>query len=194
MAFEQREEKREEHAYVLDYMPRGKSFSSKPEPLSQLLGEEKFTMLEATVKPGVAIELGERVYIGKEQREKILLIKSRVAYDELTQTAKDELEKAVAEIIRLNEKRFVDVFNNAGPLNIREHALELLPGIGKKHLNTILKAREEKKFESFADLSTRVPLLQNPGKLIKDRIVSELKGGERFYMFTKPYKKFERGE
>jgi putative nucleotide binding protein len=146
-------------------------------------------MLEATIKPGAVLNAGERVYIGKDNREKIMLIKSRIAYDELTQNGKSELEIVILNIVRNNEKRFVDVFNNAGPLNIREHSLELLPGIGKKHLESILKARNEKKFESFADLTKRVPLLQDPAKLIKERIIAELHGDERFYMFTKPYRK-----
>lgn len=185
------EEKREEHAYVLDFMASGKAFSNRPEPITQLLGEEKFTILEATIKPGASLSLGERVYIGREERDKILLIKSRIGFSELTQTAKNELPTVVMNIVRGNEKRFVDVFNNAGPLNIRQHSLELLPGVGKKHLEAIIKARNEKKFESFQDIMNRVQLLQDPARLITDRIIAELQGEERFYMFTKPYRKRE---
>ncbi|MDE1810505.1 MAG: DUF655 domain-containing protein [Candidatus Micrarchaeota archaeon] len=188
------EERREENAFVLDFMLSGKSFSNRPEPIAQLLGETQFTLLEATPKPNVTLTLGERVYIGKEEREKIMLIKSRVSYSELTQTAKNELPNVVARVVKANEQRFVDVFNTAGPLNIRQHALELLPGVGKRHLESILKAREEKKFESFADISARVPLLQDPAKLVADRIISELMGDERFYMFTKPYRRDFRGD
>ncbi len=189
------EEKREEYAYVLDFMATGKSFSNRSEPLTQLLGEERFTILEAAIKPGANLTLGERVYIGREERDKILLIKSRVSYDDLTQTAKNELPNIVTKIVKDNEKRFVDVFNNAGPLNIRQHSLELLPGIGKKHLEAIIKARNAKKFESFEDIMERVQLLQDPVRLISDRIIQELQGDERFHMFTKPYRKreFESG-
>ncbi len=185
------EERREEYAYVLDFMHAGKSFSSKTEPLAQLVGEEWFTLLEVTPKPGATMTLGERVYIGKEEREKVSLIKSRVTYNDLTQTAKNGLNKTILEIIKANEQRFVDVFNNAGPLNIRQHSLELLPGIGKKHLEAILKARQEKRFENFDDINKRVSLLQEPTKLIAERIMRELQGTERFYMFTKPYVKRE---
>ena len=178
---------------MLDYLTSGKSHSSRSEPLTQLLGEERFTILEATVKPNITVNMGERVYIGKENREKILLIKSRVTYDELTQNAKSELDSVVTNIVKSNEKRFVEIFNSAGPLNIREHSLELLPGIGKRHLDAILKARQEKKFESFVDITTRVPLLQDPAKPIKERIIAELQGNERFYMFTKPYRKIPAG-
>lgn len=188
-AIEEREERREEHAYVLDYLTSGKSHSSRSEPLTQMMGEEKFTLLEATVKPGATLTVGERVYIGKDERDKILLIKSRITYEELTTAAKGDLDAIVLTIVKANEMRFVDVFNTAGPLNIREHALELLPGIGKKHLEAILKAREQKKFESFQDISTRIPQLQDPSRNIKERIIAELQGNERFYMFTKPYRK-----
>ncbi|MGC8670042.1 MAG: DUF655 domain-containing protein [Candidatus Micrarchaeia archaeon] len=185
----QENEKREEYAYVLDFMLSGKAFSSRAEPLAQVMGEGWFTLLEVTPKPNVVLNLGERVYIGKNDRDKIQLIKTRISYEELTQTAKSSLQGVVSNIVKQNEKRFVDFFNKAGPLNIREHSLELLPGVGKKHLSAILKARSEKQFESFADIAARVPLLQDPSRLITERIMRELTGDERFYLFVKPYKK-----
>jgi putative nucleotide binding protein len=185
---EEQKEMREEYAIVLDFMLSGKAFSHKSDPVAQLLGELWFTLLEVQPKPSAILGIGERVYIGKEEREKVALIKARISYNDLTQSAKNELPNAIMSIVKGNEKRFVDVFNNAAPLNIREHSLELLPGVGKKHLQAILKARSEKRFESFADISARVSLLQDPAKLIKDRIISELMGVERFYMFTKPYR------
>jgi putative nucleotide binding protein len=184
---EQRREGLEEYAVVLDFLVTGKSFSVNPEPLSQLIGEERFTLLEVLLKPGASVKISERVYIGKADRDKISLIKTRLSYMELTESARNELPIAVSEIVKRNESRFVSVFNKAGPLNIREHSLELLPGVGKKHLQYILKAREEKEFESFADISARVPLLQDPIKLITERVLRELKEESRFYLLTRPY-------
>jgi len=185
MLQEQAHESFEEHAVVLDYLPTGKSYSPNPEPLVQLLGESRFTLLEAVPK-STDIKMGEQVYLGKGERDKISLIKSRVGYNELTESARGELPRAVYGIIKRDEKRFVDFFNNASPLNIRMHALELLPGVGKKHLMAIIKAREEAKFESFDDISKRVPLLQDPAKLLTDRVIAELKGESRFYILTRP--------
>ncbi len=176
----------EEYALVLDYLSTGKSFSPKPEPLVQLLGETKFTLLEAVPKV-TDIKVREKVYIGKGERDKIALIKARIMYNDLTQVAKNELPGAIVEILKGNEAKFVGIFNTASPLNIRMHSLELLPGIGKKHLNAILKARDEKEFTSFKDISERVPLLQDPIKLLVERIIEELKGESRFYMLTRPY-------
>jgi putative nucleotide binding protein len=186
---EESKERREEYARVVDFMLSGKSYSNRAEPLAQLLGEEWFTLLEAQPREQIALNLGERVYIGKDERDKIYLIKGRIGYEDLTQTAKNELPNVVMQIIMDNEHRFVDVFNKSGPLNIREHSLELLPGVGKKHLKSILEARDAKPFENFADIKSRVPLLQDPAKLIRDRVINELMGSERFYMFTKPYRK-----
>ncbi len=185
------EEKREEYAIVVDFLLTGKSFSGRSEPVAQLIGEEWFTLLEAVPKPGIRLAPTERVYIGKAERDKIALIKTRITYNELTEHGRSELPAVITKIVKDREKHFVDVFNNAGPLNIREHSLELLPGIGKKHMDAILKARNEKKFESFKDITERVTLMQDPAKLITDRVIEELQGTGRFYMFTKPYVKRE---
>jgi|ECHnycMinimDraft_1075156.scaffolds.fasta_scaffold00747_3 putative nucleotide binding protein len=190
---DEKREELEEYAVVIDFLPTGKSFSANPEPIAQLLGENKFTLLEAVPKPGVILHVGERVYIGKGERDKIALIKARLTYDELTEGAKNELPNAIANIVKSNEKRFVEIFNTAGPLNIREHKLELFPGIGKRHLNAILSAREEKPFESFHDITNRVKLLQDPIKLIVERVLIELKGESRFYLLTRPYPQRKRG-
>jgi putative nucleotide binding protein len=175
----------EEYAHVLDYLPTGKSFSVRSEPIVQLIGDNKFTLLEAVPK-STDIKVEERLYIGKGVRDKISLIKARLTFENLTEGAKAQLPAAVTSIIKGDEKRFVDFFNNASSLNIRMHVLELLPGVGKKHLQAILEAREEKPFESFHDISQRVALLQDPVKLLTERVLQELKGESRFYILTRP--------
>ena len=57
---EPRRESLEEHAIVLDYLPTGRSSSARSEPLVQLLGEDKFTLLEAVPK-SPDIHIGEKV-------------------------------------------------------------------------------------------------------------------------------------
>lgn len=177
----------EEYALVLDFLLTGKSSSLRSEPVAQLVGESRFTLLEvATKTPDVKV--GERVYIGRGERDKVAQIKSRIGYAELTEVAKGELPSAISGIIKGNEQKYVKFFNVASPVNIRMHSLELLPGVGKKHLQAILKAREEKEFESFGDIAKRVPLLQDPVKLLTERVIEELKGESRLYILTRPYK------
>ncbi|MEM0074502.1 MAG: DUF655 domain-containing protein [Candidatus Micrarchaeaceae archaeon] len=180
-------EELEEYARVLDFLPTGKSSSLRSEPIAQLVGENRFTLLEVVTKTK-EINIGERVYIGKGERDKVMQIKARITYEDLTETAKNQLPIEIANIIKQNEPRFVKLFNTAGPISMRLHALELFPGIGKKHLEAIITAREEKEFESFEDISKRVPPLQDPVKLLVARVIEELKGGSRFYILARPYK------
>lgn len=86
-----------------------------------------------------------------------------------------------------NEKRFIEFFNNARPLSTRMHQIELLPGVGKKHMWEIINAREEKPFESFDDIKKRVKLIPDPEKLIIRRIIHELEGTDKHRLFVDVY-------
>ena len=176
----------EEHALVIDFLPYGKAADVKKEPIAQVVGEAHFTLLEVVPKPNTSMMVGERVYVGKDAREKIDHIKGRISYFELTSAAKVELERAIMRILESREKEFVEFFNRCGPVTIRLHQLELLPGIGKKHLHDILKEREKKPFESFADISARIPLLPDPKKILVQRVLEELQGGSKYYLLTRP--------
>ncbi|BCS91384.1 MAG: DNA polymerase III PolC-type [Candidatus Micrarchaeota archaeon] len=179
--------RKEDYARVLDYLPTGKSFSRNPEPLVQLIGESYFTLLEAMPKIGISLNLNERVYIGNtENREKISIIKRRISYDELTQTALTQLYTSIRDIVASNEARFVNFYNTAPAINMREHSLELLPGIGRKLANKIIEEREKKPFESFKELENRTGI-PDPIKPVVERVVQELKGNEKLYLFVNPF-------
>ena len=60
------------------------------------------------------------------------------------------------------------------PRASRLHVLELLPGVGKKHMWEILNERKVEPFKSFADLRDRVKLMPDPVTTIEKRIISEL--------------------
>ncbi len=176
---------KEDFALVLDYLPLGRPDDPRGIPLVQLVGDQYFTLLEAIPKRGVKINLLERVYIGKGEREKIAKIKRRITYDELTSVAKSNLEDVVKKIVREREQQYVEFFNKARPITVRLHSLELLPGIGKKIMFEILEEREKKPFQSFADIKKRIPLL-DPEKAIVGRILEEIKGDCKYYLFVRP--------
>ncbi|HIC98538.1 MAG TPA: DUF655 domain-containing protein [Pyrodictiaceae archaeon] len=162
--------------------------------LVQLVGEDYFMLLEGFPRRGVQIDIGERVYVGPEgeingriyRRDKISRIDAEIEYNDLTTVARDMLPQILEVIVRKNERVFVEFFNIADAITIRMHSLELLPGIGKKTLMRILEAREQKPFESFEDIQERAKI--DPVKVIIERIVSELQGNERYYIFAYPPK------
>jgi putative nucleotide binding protein len=184
----------EEHARVIDYMPDGRSSDRMREPTAQLLGEKYFTLLEVSIKRGSNIILGQRLYIGKDERQEVEKIKRRIEFSELTATARNELPIVSKNIIHEREADFVGFFNKAGPISMRLHQIELLPGIGKKHLAEILAARQEKPFESFKDIQQRVTLLPDPASLIMTRITEEMQGASKHYLFVRPPARHRPGQ
>ncbi|MEM2962970.1 MAG: DUF655 domain-containing protein [Candidatus Anstonellales archaeon] len=176
----------EEWAYVLDFMPQGMAASREAEPLAQVIGTKFFTLLEVILKPGVAVSIESKVYVGRDKRVEVDRIKRRIGVRELTNTAKTELHPVLKKIVQEREKDFVQFFNKCGPISIRLHQLELLPGVGKKHMEQILEERELRGFETFADIRNRVTLLSDPLNIIVTRIARELEGVEKYYLFVKP--------
>lgn len=178
--------KYEEYAYVLDYTQRGKSTTVRGREglIVQGIGEEHLTLLELLGVQNMNFEVGERVYIGREGRDKVISVLGRLDYEYISQSAKNDLPAIVEKIVLQNEMRFIDHINNAQPVTPRIHALELIPGIGKTYMLTIIREREKTKFDSFADLQTRVGL-RDPAKLIVKRIVDEIAGQARMNLFVR---------
>ncbi|MEM1514458.1 MAG: DUF655 domain-containing protein [Candidatus Bathyarchaeia archaeon] len=178
----------EEYAYILDFLLYGRPnlrLKHRGGAIVQLIGEKYFTLLEAVAKEGIVLKPSERVYIGKDYRREILYIIGKITYEELTANAKLELENIVEKIILRREEYFVDFFNSARPITPRMHALELIPGIGKKYMWKIVDEREKKPFESFQDLQRRVNI-PNPAKLIAKRVLEELSTDSKYKLFTRP--------
>ncbi|MFP4115664.1 MAG: DUF655 domain-containing protein [Candidatus Aenigmatarchaeota archaeon] len=179
-------EKKDDNAIVLDFMPTGRVSDSRSEPTAQVLGDRYFSLLEVVLRDGEEVEPGDEIYIGSGKREKVKYIKKSITVEELSTVGKEELEEKLEELIEKNEDRFVEFFNNSGPITPRMHQLEALPGVGKKHMWNVLDERKEKEFESLDDLKERVSLLPKPKKLIKERIMDELWGDVKHYLFTVP--------
>ncbi len=182
------ERKQEEYAIVLDFLPHGYPFDKRPShrktAIVQAVGKSHFTLLELVPKKEIFIQPYDEVYIGEGKRDKIHHIIGKCAVDRLTQTAKTELEFVVKDLLEKNEARFVEFFNKAQPLSTRMHQLELLPGVGKKHMWEVIEARRDKPFENFDDIRKRVKLLPDPKKTVIKRILLELTGQEKHKIFV----------
>ncbi|MFH1641312.1 MAG: DUF655 domain-containing protein [Nanoarchaeota archaeon] len=183
------EQQREETVIVLDFLPHGYPFDERPmhvkTPIAQAIGKEHFVLLELVPKKSIHLQPYEEVYIGEGKREKIHHIIGKLTLDQLTETAKKEVRYIIEELLKKDPQRYIDFYNNAQPLSTRMHQLELLPGLGKKHMWEILEARKDKKFESFEDIKSRVKLMPDPEKSILKRIMLELTGKEKHKLFVK---------
>jgi len=186
--------RKEDDAVVLDYLPlgyiKGNISSFKKKPVVQAIGTENFTLLELIPKDNAELEIHENVYIGAGKRDKINRVKGKLDFENLTATSRIEIDYVIGEIILAHEDKYIKWINEAGSLSTRLHKLELLPGIGKKHMWAIIEEREKKPFESFEDLQNRVPLLTDPVASLAKRIKMELdtsqpkRGKNKYHVFT----------
>jgi len=184
----EQETRRDEKAIILDFLPNGYSSDNRPSHLkdavAQAIGTTRFSLLEIVPKKDVFLQPYEEVYIGEAKRDKIHHINGRIGMHKLTSTAKAELTHVVDQIVSENEERFVEFFNKAQPLSTRMHILELLPGVGKKHMWMIVEERRGEPFTSFDDIKKRVKLMPDPKKAVVKRILEELEGDQKHQLFV----------
>jgi putative nucleotide binding protein len=175
----------EDFAYIVDYLPQGRPDSRKfhKEPLAFALGETEFKLFELVPKPNIVLTIEDRVYIGKEieRREQILHVKRRIGFEELTVTAQTELPFVITRIVEKNEERFIRFYNEAQAITTRFNMLELLPGLGKKTMWTIIEERKKGPFTTFKNFEERTGI-KNPQKLIAKRIEQELAEADEKYL------------
>ncbi len=180
-----RETCREPSGIVLDYMefgnPSDRHFEHRNNPIAQVIGTKYFTLLEVTPLPAIRLNILEKIEFGPHSKVRKPI---HITYDDLTSVSRTNLPEAIKTIILEKEKEFVEFFNIAEPVNIKLHTLELLPGIGKKTMRHILEEREIKPFTSFEDIKNRTKI--DPVKVLVDRIVQELAGAEKYYLFVRP--------
>ncbi|MET1159375.1 MAG: DUF655 domain-containing protein [Thermoprotei archaeon] len=171
--------------YIIDFMelgnPGDRHIEHRNQPVAQGIGVKYFTLLEAIPLPAIKLEILERVELGPQSKVRRIV---PIKYDDLTSISRTNLPEAIKKILEENEKIFVEFFNIAEPVNIRLHVFELLPGIGKKTMRLILEEREIRKFESFNDIRERIKI--DPVKILCERIIKELEGNEKYYIFVRP--------
>ncbi|MFB6070595.1 MAG: DUF655 domain-containing protein [Halanaeroarchaeum sp.] len=170
-----------EDAVVLDVLAHGRSDADEPQyrrsPVAYAVGEDSFTLYELALADDADISIDDHVTI-RPDFEAGIERGRQVNYDDITDGAKSELDYVVEEIVEANERQFVDFFNDAQPVTLRLHQLNILPGIGDKLRDTILDQRKREPFSSFEDLDRRIDGLHDPKGTVVERILEEIREGE----------------
>jgi putative nucleotide binding protein len=166
-------------------LPHGRADDDRPQyqkpSLAYGLGESDFRLVELTLAEDADVGIGDRVVIEPaDERESVDRLRD-IEYGDLSNSAVSELDYVVEELVEREERRFVDFYNDAQPITLRLHQLNLLPGIGKKLRNNVLEERKRKPFESFEELEERVSGLHNPKDVLVDRIIEELRDDDLKY-------------
>ncbi len=164
-------------AIVLDYLPHGGSGDDRRRfdsgPLAQAIDGDQFRLYELVLADGADVSIGDVVQL--RPREASVEEFREIEFDDLSSGAQSELEYVIDELMEADPDRFVAVYNEAQPITLRLHQLNLLPGIGDKLRDDILEARKREPFEDFADVEERVPGLHDPRGVFRERILQELR-------------------
>jgi predicted nucleic acid-binding OB-fold protein len=142
-----------------------------------LLGESK--MLMGRYKPkhsNKVLTIGDRIYIGadKEKRVDIGEIMGMARLDRLSSAASKDLPLVIQLFIEKNESHFLNsFFNPAGYLSLKQHAYELLQGVGNKKAIQMVEARGSSGFSSLQQLNESCGV--DAAELLAKRFHSEMK-------------------
>jgi putative nucleotide binding protein len=172
-------------AVVLDVLPHGRSDADsrqyRQNPVAFAMNEADFTLYEMTLDEGADISILDYVRIEPDFEDGIHR-GHQIEYDDLSDGARSELEYVIDDLVDANEDRFVGFYNDAQPVTLRMHQLDLLPGIGDKLRDNIIDERKRRgPFDSFEDLEDRVDGLHNPQEKILERIKREVRGDDLKY-------------
>jgi putative nucleotide binding protein len=165
-------------AVVLDYLARGLPDDDRSRyrqsPVAYAVDDRDFTLYELRLRDGSDLTIDDAVLLAPEaEREAVIEEVREIEYDALSGGARSELDYVVEELVEADEGRFVDFYNEAQPITLRLHQLDLLPGIGKKLRNSILDERKRRPFEDFDDVEERVSGLHDAQGTVVERILEE---------------------
>ncbi|MFC7073240.1 DUF655 domain-containing protein [Halovenus rubra] len=167
---------------VLDFLAHGRTEDDRPqyqkEPLAYVIDTDDFQLYELIMDSGADISIGDSFDFSEQDD---IVRQNGIDYEDLPSGASSELDYAIEEIVEDNQERFVDYFNDAQPITLRLHQLNLLPGIGEKLRNDILDERKRKPFESFEELDERIDGLHSPKDVLVERILEEIKEDDLKY-------------
>lgn len=151
-----------------------------PDRRIQGVTTDRFTLLECARSADTTVALGERVPINIDAQD---ATPRQLTYETLSHDAQERLESTIEAIITRNEQRFINYYNDAQPISLRRHQLDLLPGIGQHRREAILRQRDRQPFEDFDDLDTRVDGLSTPHTPLAKRVLTELQDDDVTYTF-----------
>lgn len=176
----------ETHAYVLDVKTRSRSalFRGREGTILTALGDKRFTLLELLGSPGKRFEVGERLDISRDGRDRVLAVLGKLEYSRISTAATEELSVVVRQIVEAAEERFAGYVSHAGLVTAQVHALSMLPGVGKAVMKSILDQRAIREFEGYADIEARTGW-RDPAENIYRRIQDELEGRTGTCLFVR---------
>ncbi|RLI66048.1 MAG: DUF655 domain-containing protein [Promethearchaeia archaeon] len=175
--------------YLLDILQHGgvDTAGHSWHPIGQVIEIPTFRLLEVNLNKKLIPELKVPQKIIYEGTEESPLGRANkiLQYDDLTPTSVTTLVSVVETYVQENEEKFVHFVNTAGPITLKRHSLEVLPGVGKKLMWEIINYREKHPFRSFKEIHENVPGFK-PVDIFTKRIIEEISDpDQKHFLFTR---------
>ena len=138
------------------------------------LGESKMLLGRFAAKNSNS-SVGDRIYIGVDgdKRTDVGDILGMAKMELLSNSAASDLPLIIQLFIEEKAAHFIKAFFNiAGPLSLKQHAFELLPGIGKKKALQMVEVRGSSGFTSIEQLNESCTI--DAAELLAKRFVAEI--------------------
>ncbi|MHA1521603.1 MAG: DUF655 domain-containing protein [Promethearchaeota archaeon] len=156
-------------------------------PICQIVETPSFRLLEVQLNKKFIPELSLQqkiIYQGSENSP-LGRVNKILKYDDLTLASITTLQLVLESYVKEHEQNFVEFINSAGPITLKRHSLEILPGVGKKLMWEIINYREKQPFSSFKEIHENVPGFK-PVEVIAKRIIEELSDeDQKRFLFVK---------
>ena len=137
-------------------------------------GESKMLLGRFTAK-NTNCSAGDRIYVGVDsaKRTDVGDILGMAKMELLSNSAASDLPLIIQLFIEEKASHFIKAFFNiAGPLSLKQHAFELLPGIGKKKALQMVEVRGSGGFTSLEHLNESCAI--DAAELLSKRFVAEI--------------------
>ncbi len=153
----------ETHIRVLDLQdrrPMGHEINGLTEPSMHLV--------RARVNESVEMSKGSRMAVDSESIGPF----SEIRHRDLTPAAIGELTEAVLATISENPEKHLGFYNSAGPMSLKYHAFQLLPGIGNSKALQMVQSRGISGWSDFAAVDEACGI--DSARLLAERYVKEM--------------------
>jgi predicted nucleic acid-binding OB-fold protein len=139
--------------------------------------EGKLFMCRLSAKKGIeALNPTDRIYIGLDQSKKVHVdaFVGGAKLDLMSSYARQDMPLVVQLFVEDNSQHFIEAFFNvAGNLSLKQHAFELLPGVGNKKAMQIVKERRiSSGFNSLEELNQSCNI--DAAELLAKRFILEI--------------------
>lgn len=148
-----------------------------------VLGNKNFTPLELLLKNNENCDLLDKIYFGKEKRDKVQNVNKWISEIEFQEANKLIVYDAIQKIILDNELKYLEFINSNKDEELHKKTLSQSFRLGPKTTEKILTAKKEKEFESLKELEDRAKTNIFMKNLIQ-KIYNEISGKDKLRIFA----------